>query len=172
MRRGVSWLAAPLLFLLPGMASGQSDAEDLTPITLIRVHKAARTMDLVDSAGRVEQIAGLQLGSQPIGPKRFEGDGRTPEGRYQIDWSNPASAYHLSLHISYPDNVDRARAAAQGRSAGGMIMIHGQPNDWPGGKAGARVPGDWTDGCIALSDPQMEMLWQRVPDGTPIEILP
>ena len=134
----------------------------------IIVAKAARTMTLYGVDGSVTVIDHVQLGGAPIGAKHFEGDQRTPEGRFTIDYGNPASAYHLALHISYPRPADLAYARARGRSAGGLIMIHGQPNDWPVG----RVPGDWTDGCIALSDEQIEALWDAVPDGTPIEIVP
>ena len=108
------------------------------------------------------------LGFAPVGPKRQEGDGKTPEGHYRIDWRNPDSRFHRSLHVSYPDAGDVARAAARGVSPGGLIMIHGQPNALPAG----RVPGDWTDGCIALSNAEIEALWEAVPDGTPIEIRP
>lgn len=166
MRRG--FVLAPLLLLLAGGAAAEP-ALDLPEIEAIRVRKAARTMELLAGGRVVRVIEGLQLGEEPVGPKRFEGDERTPEGRYVIDWGNPGSNYHLSLHISYPNAADLAYAAAQGRSAGGMIMIHGQPNGWP---AGTRVPGDWTDGCIAVSDEEIEALWEAVPDGTPIEILP
>ena len=134
----------------------------------IVVAKAARTMTLYGVDGSVTVIDHLQLGGDPVGPKHFEGDRRTPEGRFSIDYGNPNSAYHLALHISYPRASDTAYAAARGRSAGGLIMIHGQPNEWPAG----RVPGDWTDGCIALSDEQIEALWEAVPDGTEIEIVP
>ena len=134
----------------------------------IVVVKAARTMTLYGVDGSVTVIDHVQLGGDPVGPKHFEGDQRTPEGRFTIDYGNPGSAYHLALHISYPRASDTAYAAARGRSAGGLIMIHGQPNEWPVG----RVPGDWTDGCIALSDEQIEALWQAVPDGTEIEIVP
>ncbi|MFC0204394.1 L,D-transpeptidase family protein [Novosphingobium soli] len=159
---------APLLLLL---AVGNAEAQAplvLPAIELIRVHKAARSMELFAADRLVQVIADIQLGGEPIGPKRFEGDQRTPEGRYTIDWRNPESAYHLSLHISYPNAADRAHAAGQERSPGGMIMIHGQPNAW----SGARVPGDWTDGCIGVSDEEIEALWDAVPDGTAIEILP
>lgn len=163
---------APLL-LLAGAASAQAPGQGsaqlhLPAIDLIRVHKAARTMDLYAGGRIVHTIAHVQLGSHPVGAKRFEGDGRTPEGAYTIDWGNRQSAYHLSLHVSYPDAADRAYAAARGRSAGGMIMIHGQPNGWPG----ERAPGDWTDGCIAVSNDEIEALWEAVADGTPIEITP
>ena len=106
--------------------------------------------------------------THPSGHKHFEGDERTPEGRYLIDYRNPRSAYHLSLHISYPGADDRAYAAAHGRSPGGEIFIHGQPNALTEG----REPGDWTDGCIAVSNAEIEELWREVPDGTPIEIRP
>jgi murein L,D-transpeptidase YafK len=165
MMRGVLRFA-PLLLLL-----GATDAPrplTLPDIDMIRVRKAARIMELWSGDRLVHVIEHIQLGDEPVGPKRFEGDERTPEGRYEIDWGNPASAYHLSLHISYPNAADRAFAAGQGRSAGGMIMIHGQPNDWAAG----RVPGDWTDGCIAVSDEEIEALWEVVADGTPIEIEP
>ncbi len=159
-------LAAVLLLLAD--AAGAELPEAAVADEVI-VHKAARTLELVAEGQVIRRIAGIQLGREPIGPKRFEGDGRTPEGRYTVDWGNPDSSYHLSLHISYPDAVDSAFAAAQGRSAGGAIFLHGQPNDWTGP---GRVPGDWTAGCIALSDAEMEELWQRVPDGTPIRIEP
>jgi murein L,D-transpeptidase YafK len=159
---------APLLLLFAGGAALAQTSPALPDIDLIRVRKVQRIMELWSGDRLVRTIEHIQLGSRPRGLKRFEGDGRTPEGRYAIDWGNPASAYHLSLHISYPNAADRAYAAAQGRSAGGMIMIHGQPNGWPAG----RVPGDWTDGCIAVSDAEIEALWEAVADGTPIEIVP
>ena len=164
---------APLLLLF-GIAAAEAQAprqplpQPLPEIDLIRVRKAARIMELYADERLVHVIEHIQLGDEPVGPKRFEGDERTPEGRYAIDWANPQSAYHLSLHISYPSAADRAYAAAHSRSAGGMIMIHGQPNSWTQG----RVPGDWTDGCIAVSDDEIEALWEAVADGTPIEILP
>lgn len=151
-------------------AVGQSDQTIAYPqISMIRVHKAARIMELYADDVLVGTIQGIQLGDAPRGHKRFEGDERTPEGRYVIDWRNENSAYHLSLHISYPNQDDQAYAAEQGRSAGGMIMIHGQPN---GLSKDRRMLGDWTDGCIAVSNAEMEALWQAVPNGTGIEILP
>jgi murein L,D-transpeptidase YafK len=110
----------------------------------------------------------LQFGGAPQGHKQFEGDERTPEGLYVIEGRNPGSAYHLSLKVSYPNAADRAFAKAHGRSPGGDIFLHGQPNGLPIG----RVPGDWTNGCIALSNAEIEELWRIVPDGTVIEIRP
>ncbi len=166
MRRG--FRLAPLLLLLLLGAADTEPALQLPQIDLIRVHKAARIMELWTGDRLVHVIEHIQLGDEPTGPKRFEGDERTPEGRYEIDWGNPQSRYHLSLHISYPSAQDRAYAQARGRSAGGMIMIHGQPNALRAG----RMPGDWTDGCIAVSNTEIEALYQAVPEGTPIEISP
>ena len=125
-------------------------------------------MTLYGIDGSVHTIRGIQLGDVPVGAKQFEGDEKTPEGHFTIDYGNPNSAYHLSLHIDYPRAEHVAYANARGRSAGGMIMIHGQPNSLPVG----RVPGDWTDGCIAVSNAEIEALWEAVPNGTPIEIRP
>ena len=136
-------------------------------VDLVVVDKSARTLTLYAAGRALKTYTGIQLGD-PVGPKRFQGDRRTPEGRYVLDYRNPQSAYHLSLHISYPAADDTAYARSQGRAAGGEIFIHGQPN-WMGAD---RAPGDWTDGCIALSDAEMDELWATVPDGTPIEIDP
>lgn len=156
-----------MLLLLTGAAQAAPPLA-YPEVDHIVVAKAARTMTLYGMDGSVTVIDHIQLGGDPVGPKHFQGDRRTPEGRFTIDYGNPNSAYHLALHISYPRASDTAYAAARGRSAGGLIMIHGQPNEWPAG----RVPGDWTDGCIALSDEQIEALWEAVPDGTEIVIVP
>lgn len=108
----------------------------------------------------------VALGRDPSGHKRREGDGRTPEGCYVIDRRNPKSAYHLSLHISYPGEGDLERARECGVDPGGDIMIHGAPND------GTPREGDWTQGCIAVFNAEIEEIWSLVADGTPIEILP
>ncbi len=147
-----------------------SSAPTLLPqqADLVVVAKSERTLTLFRQGAPLKTYRGLQFGAAPQGHKRFEGDERTPEGNYLIDYRNPASAYHLSLHISYPNAADRAYAAGQGRSPGGEIFLHGQPNALPFG----RVPGDWTDGCIAVGDEEIEELWSAIPDGTPITIRP
>lgn len=159
-------LAIVPLALATGAAQGP-DFRDVPDADQVVIEKAARRLTLYAGGRPVGVIEGIQLGRAPTGAKRFQGDGRTPEGRYTIDYGNPDSAYHLSLHISYPDAADRARAAAQGLSPGGAIFIHGQPNGYAG-----RVAGDWTEGCIAVSNAEIEWLWQAVPDGAPVDILP
>jgi murein L,D-transpeptidase YafK len=155
------------LVLLAGPAA--ADEAGLLPTAdFVLVDKSDRALTLYADGRPYRTITGLQFGADPRGHKRFEGDERTPEGRYTIDYANPDSSYWLSLHISYPNATDRAYAAERGRSPGGAIFLHGQPNWLPAG----RLPGDWTDGCIALSNAEIEELWQLVPDGTPIEIRP
>lgn len=107
----------------------------------------------------------VSLGRQPLGHKEREGDGRTPEGRYVIDRRNPKSGYHLSLRISYPNPADRARARELGVEPGGDVMIHGL-------KDGVRREDDWTQGCIAVTDEEMDEIWGLVREGTPIVINP
>ncbi|EAQ29357.1 ErfK/YbiS/YcfS/YnhG family protein [Erythrobacter sp. NAP1] len=131
------------------------------------IDKSERLLVAYQNGRPIKAYRGLQFGDTPMGHKRFEGDERTPEGLYTIDTRNPQSRFHLSLRISYPNRQDRAFAAQYGRSPGGDIFIHGQPTGRPG-----RMRGDWTDGCIALSNTEIEELWQLVPDGTPIEIRP
>ncbi len=161
-------IALSLLLLLSLGSCTSTREADLPRVELVRVDKSARTLTLFADGRAVKTYSGIQLGGAPQGHKRFEGDKRTPEGRYVIDTRNPQSAYHLSLRISYPNAEDRAYARARGRPPGGDIFIHGQPNALPFG----RLPGDWTDGCIALSNSEMDELWQSVTDGTPIEIAP
>ncbi|MEM7687961.1 MAG: L,D-transpeptidase family protein [Pseudomonadota bacterium] len=132
------------------------------------VDKSDRLLIAYRAGQPIRAYRGIQFGDQPQGHKQFQGDERTPEGRYTIDWRNPQSRFHLSLRISYPNRDDRAHAARYGRSAGGDIFIHGQPNQLRAG----RMRGDWTDGCIALSNAEIEELWQLVPDGTVIDIKP
>ncbi|WP_245232631.1 L,D-transpeptidase family protein [Thiorhodococcus minor] len=134
----------------------------------IVVKKAARRLYLMrgDQSVRAYPIA---LGFSPRGHKRREGDGRTPEGRYAIDWRNPKSRFHKSLHLSYPSPGDSRRAVFRRQAPGGMIMIHGQPN----GRAEAEpLEGDWTLGCIAVSNSAIEEIWRLTPLGTPVEVLP
>ncbi|QPH55225.1 L,D-transpeptidase family protein [Pontivivens ytuae] len=135
---------------------------------LVRVDKSDRRLELLRD-GAVIAAYDISLGAAPDGHKRQEGDERTPEGRYVIDWRNPNSIAHLSLHISYPNADDVAQAAAAGVSPGGNIMIHGLPNGF-GILGRLHLLVDWTDGCIAVTDAEMREIWSRVPNGTPIEL--
>lgn len=122
--------------------------------------------------GTVLRSYQVALGTGGLAPKRRQYDRLTPEGRYRVDGRNANSAYHLSLHLSYPNAADIAAAEARGESPGGDIMIHGFPNGL--GWLGALPHGfkDWTAGCIAIADNEIEEIWRAVPDGTPVEILP
>jgi len=136
----------------------------------IIVAKKARTMELMH-AGQVLKTYKIALGSEPIGPKTRQGDHRTPEGHYVIDRRNSRSQFHRSLHISYPNAADRDHARALGVSPGGDIFIHGLPNGY-GFIGAAHRTRDWTDGCVAVTDQEIEEIWTLVNNGTPIEIRP
>ncbi|MFL5332209.1 MAG: murein L,D-transpeptidase family protein [Geminicoccaceae bacterium] len=113
----------------------------------------------------------VALGRQPKGTKIYQGDGRTPEGSYQITAFNAASQFHRSLRVSYPNDHDRALSRALGQAAGGDIMIHGlAPERRNYGAEHWRF--NWTNGCIAVTDQEIEEIWQRVEIGTPVEIRP
>ncbi|MCP5395902.1 MAG: L,D-transpeptidase family protein [Sphingomonadaceae bacterium] len=161
-------LVLPLLLAIAACAPVQHAPEPLGIADYIRVDKSDRTLTLYRGERAIRTYSGIALGDAPEGHKQFEGDEKTPEGRYIIDTRNPNSAYYLSLRISYPNAHDRAFAEGQGLSPGGDIFIHGQPN----GMTTGRIQGDWTDGCIAVSNAEMDELWAAVPDGTPIEITP
>lgn len=139
-------------------------------VDLVRVFKAERRLELIDG-GTIMRSYSIALGGNPVGHKQREGDERTPEGTYVLDWRNPKSGYHRSIHVSYPNAADRAAAAARGESPGGDIMIHGQPNGW-GWWGWLLQYFDWTNGCIAVTDAGMDEIWALVPDGTRIEIRP
>lgn len=134
-------------------------------VTRLRMHKRERVLVLDGARGPLRAYP-IGLGFAPMGPKRFEGDGRTPEGSYVIDRRNPESLFHLSIGISYPDEADVAYAAARGREPGGDVFIHGGP------RRGIDPIGvrDWTAGCIAVTDREIEEIYAMVPDGTPIDI--
>lgn len=133
-------------------------------VTQVQVHKTDRKMYLLHH-GKVLKSYDVALGFAPEGHKQFEGDGKTPEGAYYITHKNPKSAYHLSLGVSYPNDLDREFATAAGKSPGGDIFIHGGPNE----KVSRR---DWTWGCVAVTDKEMEVIYSMVNPGTAIVILP
>jgi tetratricopeptide (TPR) repeat protein len=136
----------------------------------ILIEKSARRLMLI-SQGEVLKTYKIALGGNPIGPKERQGDNKTPEGTYVIDARNRDSRFHLSLHISYPNERDKIRAKELGVSPGGDIMIHGIKNgsSWVG-DAHAEV--DWTKGCIAVTDEEIEEIAKLTPNGTIVEIRP
>jgi murein L,D-transpeptidase YafK len=133
-------------------------------VTAVEVHKADHVMYLLHDGKALKKYR-IELGGNPIGHKHFEGDGKTPEGAYFISQRNPNSTYHLSLRISYPNDTDRAFAKAASQEPGGDIFIHGYPDR-------TRVKGDWTVGCIAVTDREMEQIYAMVNPGTQINIYP
>lgn len=145
-----------------------TSAQETLKADWIVVLKSQRIMRLL-SRGEVIKEYEISLGKNPNGPKLRQGDNRTPEGLYIISGRNPRSAYHLALKISYPDPIDMLNAHSMGAKPGGNVMIHGLPN---GVKNKYRMEKDWTNGCIAVSNEEIEEIWNLVPDGTPIEILP
>ncbi|HEX7037390.1 MAG TPA: L,D-transpeptidase family protein [Pseudomonadales bacterium] len=136
----------------------------------IVIDKSERQLTLMRD-GRPLRSYTVALGGAPKGAKRFEGDQRTPEGVYFIDYRNANSQFHRALRISYPNEADRARALDAGLDPGGQIMIHGLKNGqgWLGERHRA---GDWTDGCIAVTNDEIEEIWSLVDLGTPVEIRP
>ncbi len=141
-----------------------------TTIDRILVEKSARRLSVFTGGKKLKSYR-VALGRNPAGAKQEEGDMKTPEGLYTIDSRNPQSDYHLALHVSYPSDEDTARATERGVNAGFDIMIHGIRNG--GGWIGAfHRMHDWTAGCVALTDEEIEELWRVTPDGTPIEIRP
>lgn len=138
--------------------------------SLIVVEKAKRSLTLYAGKKPIKTYR-IVLGGNPVGDKEQEGDSRTPEGRYIIDAKNPNSSFHLSLHISYPDRQDRAAARRKGVPPGGAIMIHGSP-DYLSALYVTGVYPDWTAGCIAVSNAEIEEIYASVRVGTRIVIKP
>ena len=164
MQRSYRWLALALLvFSSASTAAAQS-------VSHVLVMKSERRMQIMDGEVVVKTYS-IALGGSPEGHKQKEGDERTPEGSYVLDWRNSKSGYHRSIHVSYPNEADKARAASAGKDPGGMIMIHGQRN-YLGWLSPLTQWFDWTNGCIAVSNAEMDEIWDLVKNGTPIEIRP
>jgi murein L,D-transpeptidase YafK len=149
-----------------------SFADKPSPVKADRVIvlKKERTLELMNH-GKIFKTYKVALGGNPIGSKEQQGDHRTPEGTYILDHRNPASQFYKSIHISYPSAEDRSRAAKLHVSPGGDVFVHGLPNGygWVGREHRLK---DWTDGCIAVTNDEMDEIWKLVPDSTPIEIKP
>lgn len=134
----------------------------------ILIEKSARRLTVYRNGQSIRSYD-IALGFAPEGDKEQEGDGKTPEGFFTINRRNPNSSYHLSLGINYPLPEDKTRAQAAGVSPGGDIFLHGQPNKLP---SAITLPGDWTAGCIAVANLEIEELWRITPNGTSVEIRP
>ncbi|MDC0661075.1 L,D-transpeptidase family protein [Marinobacter sp. SS21] len=153
-----------------GSEMATSAMDPLLPVSEVLVRKDERRLYLL-AGEQVVRSYRISLGDNPVGHKLYEGDERTPEGEYTLDWRNPNSDFYKSIHISYPNDRDRELAQAWGLNPGGSIMIHGLPNE-AGDLSFAYLGLDWTNGCIAVSNEEMEEIWQLVADGTPIRITP
>ena len=162
LRIGLAVLAATLLV---GCSQSKFQKYNGPEVTRIVVFKDDLRMHLMHG-DKVLTSYDVDLGFQPEGPKQFEGDGKTPEGRYLIDRRNPRSSFYLSIGLNYPNRKDVEYAQSQGKKPGGDIFIHGQatgPN---------RSGENWTAGCIAVTNPEMREIYAMVQEGTPIDIYP
>ena len=165
------WLLA--LFCLSFITVSQASAVETLNgkvIEKVLILKSAHQLQLIND-GKPIKTYRISLGKNPRGPKLMEGDKRTPEGFYWIDWRKTSNNFNLAMHISYPNITDSARARREGVAPGGMIMIHGTPDteDTPEDLFHTL---DWTDGCVAMRNRDMREVWNLVPDGTMIEIRP
>ena len=139
-------------------------------IDFVLVNKSENKMYLLSDGERVKEYD-VVFGENPVGHKQQEGDERTPEGKYLLDYKKVDSSFYKAIHISYPNELDKAKAKAKKVSPGGLIMIHGQKNglEWLSWVAQWF---NWTDGCIAVTNSEMDEIWKLVKVGTPIEINP
>ncbi|EGZ48572.1 L,D-transpeptidase family protein [Neisseria wadsworthii] len=153
------------------MLLGQKPLSERAVVARLVLRKGAREMDAYDEAGRLLKTYPVSLGFNPKGHKQFEGDGKTPEGSYTINDRNPNSGYHKNLGVSYPNGQDKAFAESQGKSPGGDIKIHGLPNG-SGGIGARHLLRDWTNGCIAVTDAEVDELYRHVKYKAQIDILP
>ncbi|MDR1946884.1 MAG: L,D-transpeptidase family protein [Desulfovibrio sp.] len=159
---------------LPELSASEAYPQGPLPASLhfdkLLLEKGRRRLTAF-AQGKAVRVYLVALGENPAGQKEQEGDKRTPEGRYRINDKNPNSAFHKNLGISYPDEKDRARAAASGKNPGGNIKIHGLAPDFAYLGDAHRLT-DWTYGCIAVTNPEIDELFARTEIGTPIEIVP
>jgi murein L,D-transpeptidase YafK len=167
MRIVLRGLVLVALLVLSACSSSKFIKYDGPEVTRVVVLKERRTMYLL-SGSEVLKSYEFDLGFAPVGDKKVEGDGRTPEGRYYVDRRNPNSSFYLSVGINYPNARDIAEARALGRPPGGDIFFHGAPNKNP---LKARTP-DWTAGCIAITNREMREFYAMVKDGTVVDIYP
>ena len=156
------------IFSKPSNSSQQAVDE---PIDFVLVRKKERKLYLYANNQVIKSYT-IALGKEPTGQKVKEGDSRTPEGLYTLDWRNPDSKFYKSIHISYPSAAQAQSAQQAGINPGGEIMIHGQASNWAERIRLTFADKDWTEGCIALENPDMLEIWNMVGDSTPIKIEP
>jgi murein L,D-transpeptidase YafK len=166
---GWRWSIVATVLGFVACSSAQTSRTEL-PADRIVIAKSAHTLTLM-RAGSAIKTYKVALGTQPVGAKTRVGDHKTPEGNYTVDRKNAQSIFHLALHVSYPNAADRERARKLGVSPGGDIEIHGLAKQYAYLGALHRQM-DWTDGCIALTNSEIEEIWRLVPVGTTIEIRP
>jgi len=163
-QRSLQLVALSILFLLAHALAGQPHADRIIIV------KSTYTMTLMTGCKALKTYK-IALGTAPVGAKEIEGDHKTPEGNYTIDARNPQSRFHLALHISYPSATDKARARQKGALPGGNIMIHGLEKRFAY-LGPLHRQADWTDGCIAVTNSEIEEIWQLAPLGARVEIRP
>lgn len=162
-------LAAALLMLVSAGAAGSgSPAPQADRIV---IEKSERRLTLYAGARALASFF-VSLGQAPVGPKRCQGDNRTPEGLYHVAGRKADSEFHRALRLSYPSEADVERARAQGCEPGGDIMIHGLKNEWSRNMGRKHLLRDWTLGCVAVTNEEIERIWVMVPDGVAVEIRP
>ncbi len=164
------YLLLPIAIVFFASCKGNGNLHDTAHIDSIVVYKSKRTLQVYENKQLLKTYK-IALGEQPVGHKQYEGDRRTPEGLYYIHDKNPNSSCHKNLGISYPNNTDRETARQLGKPPGGDIKIHGLPNG-QGYIGKAHRLKDWTYGCIAVTDEEVDELYKHTPVGIPINILP
>ena len=159
-----------VMWLLCALVTACAAASNSLHADRVVVLKKERTLQLLNQ-GKIIKTYKVALGGDPVGPKARQGDHKTPEGVYLLDSRNAHSQFHRSIHISYPTAKERAAARAKGVSPGGDVFVHGLPNGYGFVGASHRLK-DWTDGCIAVTNQEIDEIWDAVPHGTLIEIRP
>jgi murein L,D-transpeptidase YafK len=163
-KKHMRYMVAALIFIASCSAFAGDKADRVVVI------KSTKTLSLYKSE-RLLGTYSVVFGANPVGHKQQEGDERTPEGRYILDFKKSDSAFYKAIHISYPNTQDIESAKKRGVSPGGLIMIHGQKNGL-GWVSFISQKFNWTDGCIALNNKDMDFIWEAIEAGTPIEIKP
>jgi murein L,D-transpeptidase YafK len=159
-----------ILALLALLLFQVAAADDIPKADKVLVDKSEKRLYLIKDGERFMSLP-VTFGGEPKGHKVQQGDQRTPEGNYTLEWKNPNSKFYKSIRVSYPNAEDRAKAQRLGVDPGGDIMVHGQANGWQWASPLLQFF-SWTDGCVALSNKNMDKVWEAVEPGTPIEIRP